>query len=305
MAHAMVGLASWLQREEWREPLAEVFVEHVGPACHDAGIDIDDLEEVIGREAFIDAWGSACEDFITRMLDDGRNVAENYLKRRGWKESPANRDFIQALRRSVVSLYEVVAVERGRHFTVRDLIRGGEPVQVDEPERSRQMEQGEILVLRLFRVRRRLRTSEIILVLAPPYAEGLQAFVTAAEAEAAPIASDIGGSDDVAEIEAATSLEVVLPGAAPIFTDIWLRQVLDEPIDQPPPRVVNSDGAPIEFATAVYEPAPEVDDADLDRVFAERARLEPASNEAGRSWSRRSVTSSARPRWRCSRRPSS
>jgi len=286
MAHPMIGLTKWLQREEWREPMVELFVEHVGPACHDAGVDIDDLEEVIGREAFIDAWGSACEDFITRTLDDGRNFAENYLKRRGWKESPANRAFIEALRHSVVSLYEVTAVGPGRHFTVRDVIRGGEPLQVDEPERSRQMEEGERLALRLFRVRQRMRSSEIILVFAPDYAQDLQgsldAFLAGAKTNAPEIAAELGRPDAAEEIEALTSLELVLPSAAPLFTDIWLRQVLDDLLDTedlgdlPAPRIVNSDGDAIEFATAVYQLPPEVGDTDLDRVFADLPWVEPA-----------------------------
>ncbi len=286
MAHAMAGLAKWLQREEWQEPMVEVFVEHVGPACHDAGVDIDDLEEVIGREAFIDAWGAACEDFCTRTLDDGRNFAENYLKRRGWKESPANRAFIEGLRHSVLSLYEVIAVDPGRHFTVQDLVRGGEPVQVDEPNRSRQVEQGELLGLRLFRVRQRMRTSEIILVFSPPYAEDLQgsldAFVAGAKTNAPEIAAELGRPDAAEQIEALTSLELVLPGAAPLFTDIWLRQVLDDLldpedfVDRPPPRILNSDGDDIEFATAVYELAPGVGDPELDRVLADFAWVEPA-----------------------------
>ena len=286
MAHAMAGLAKWLQREEWQEPMVEVFVEHVGPACHDAGVDIDDLEEVIGREAFIDAWGAACEDFCTRTLDDGRNFAENYLKRRGWKESPANRAFIEGLRHSVLSLYEVIAVDPGRHFTVQDLVRGGEPVQVDEPNRSRQVEQGELLGLRLFRVRQRMRSSEIILVFAPPYAEDLRgsldAFVAGAKTNAPEIAAELGRPDATEQIEALTSLELVLPGAAPLFTDIWLRQVLDDLldpedfVDRPPPRILNSDGDDIEFATAVYELAPGVGDPELDRVLADFAWVEPA-----------------------------
>ena len=286
MAHPMIGLTKWLQREEWREPMVEVFVEHVGEACRDAGVDIEELEEVIGREAFIDAWGWACEDFVTRTLDDGRNFAANYLKRRGWKESPANRAFIEGLRHSVPSLYEVIAVEPGRHFTVRDLVRGGEPVQVDEPDRSRQMEEGERLALRLFRVRQRMRASEIILVFAPDYARDLQgsldAFVAGAKTNAPEIAAELGRPDAAEQIAALTSLELVLPGAAPLFTDIWLRQILDDLSDpedlgdQPAPRIVNSDGDAIEFAIAVYQLPPEVGDTDLDRVFADLPWVEPA-----------------------------
>jgi hypothetical protein len=280
MAHAMIGLARWVSREEWQEELAKVVAEHLGAACEDDEVVIDELEDVIGREAFIDAWGAACEDFITRELEDGRNVAENYLKRRGWKESPANRDYIKALRHSVVSLYEVLEVEPGRHFTLRDLIRGGEPVRVDEPDRSRHVRPNDLLGARVFRVRQRMRTSETILGLSVETAEEIQEsladWAEQAKARAPEIAAELGRPDDAALIEELMSPEVVLQGAAPLFTDLWLREILDEVFATPPPRVVNGDGDMIELATAVYTLADGVTDAALDAAFAALSCVEDA-----------------------------
>ena len=52
--------------------------------------------------------GDVFEDFLTQSLEpDGRNIVENYLKRRSWKESAGNRRYIEALRGSCMSLYEV------------------------------------------------------------------------------------------------------------------------------------------------------------------------------------------------------
>ena len=280
MAHPMIGLAKWVSREEWQEALAEVVHEHIGSACEDDGVGIDELEEVIGKDAFIDAWGAACEDFLTRELEDGRNVAENYLKRRGWKESPANREYIQALRHSVISLYEVLEVEPGTHFIVRDLIRGGEPVRVDEPDRSRHVRPDDLLGARVFRVRQRMRTSEIILDLSPDTAEeikeSLADWAAQAKARAPELAAELGRPDDAALLEELMSPEVVLEGAAPLFTDLWLREILDDIFDTPPPRIVNSDGAPIEFATAVYALAEGVADTALHAAFAALSCIENA-----------------------------
>lgn len=293
MAHPMVGLGKWLKREAWREPLGEVVAEHLDRACKDYGVELETLEETIGQEAFIDAWGAACEDFFTRDLEDGRNFADDYLKRRGWKESPANRGFIEALRHSVISLYEVTEVERGRHFTVLDLIRGGEPLRVDEPDRSRHMRVGDLLGARLFRVRQRLRTSEIILVFSPLTAaelrQTLEDLQADAEAEAPAIAAEIGRPDDAAadddDIAELASFEVVLQGTAPLFTDLWLRQVLADALGRPPgdtatpplPRMVNSDGEDVEFATAAYELRPGVAEADLAQTLAGLPFIEAAA----------------------------
>ena len=74
------------------------------------------------------------EDFFTtRFGTDGEiNVVDAFLRRRGRRESATARGYLEALRDSAVSLYEVVDVDRGRFMTVRDLLRGGEPVTVEE-----------------------------------------------------------------------------------------------------------------------------------------------------------------------------
>ena len=57
-----------------------------------------------------------------------RNVADEYLKRRGWKESAGARAYIRALRTSVMSLYEVSDVVVGESFLARDLVIGAHAV---------------------------------------------------------------------------------------------------------------------------------------------------------------------------------
>jgi hypothetical protein len=48
--------------------------------------------------------GWVFEDLLSRTLEDGRNLANDYLKRRGWKETARTRAYIAALRDSVVSI---------------------------------------------------------------------------------------------------------------------------------------------------------------------------------------------------------
>ncbi len=57
-------------------------------------------------------WGCAFEDFLTRDFDDGSNVVDDYLKRRGWKEGASTRAYMAALRTSVMSFYEVSDIVR-------------------------------------------------------------------------------------------------------------------------------------------------------------------------------------------------
>ena len=77
-------------------------------------------------------WGCVFEDFLARDLDDGRNIVDDYLKRRGWNESASNKAYMRALRSSVMSLYEISDIVREESFLARDLVRGGEPIRVSE-----------------------------------------------------------------------------------------------------------------------------------------------------------------------------
>jgi hypothetical protein len=138
--HSLSGLMKWLTHEEWREPFAEVLDLHLGPACEDYEMVFEDIAEVIGDHAAMTLWGCAFEDFLTHSLEpDGRNIVEDYLKRRGWKESAGNRRYMEALRGSCMSLYEVSEIVPGQSFLARDLLRGGEPIRVSEHSATRSL----------------------------------------------------------------------------------------------------------------------------------------------------------------------
>ncbi|HEY5607625.1 MAG TPA: hypothetical protein VIM38_04750 [Alphaproteobacteria bacterium] len=72
----------WLIRDEWRDRFSEVYDRHLLPACERTGLDVDEVVSVLGDDWFMTTvWGCALEDFLTRELDDGRNIVADYLKR--------------------------------------------------------------------------------------------------------------------------------------------------------------------------------------------------------------------------------
>ena len=151
--HKIDGLIAWARRDEWREAMASAFHHHVAAACEGAGIEPSDLARVIDEHAFSAVWGSAFEDLLAQDLPDGRNVVDDYLKRRGWKESVPTREYVAGLRRSVLSLYEVSEVAPGESMALRDLVRGGDPVRVIERSGSRNLHQWDRIATRIIPVR--------------------------------------------------------------------------------------------------------------------------------------------------------
>src|SRR4051794_23875034 len=126
---AIAAVMQWAAREEWRGWLEDVIADHLAPACLAAGVAPDELPDLLGEDAHAQLIGCAFEDFLTREFEpDGRNIVDDYLERRGWTEPVAAKRYLQALRRSFMSVYEVVDTTPGSHFVARDLVRGGEPV---------------------------------------------------------------------------------------------------------------------------------------------------------------------------------
>jgi len=113
----MHNLMKWADRPEWRDQRADVFDAHLDPVCDLIGIDQEELTLELEEHGYGGMlFGILFEDFISyRFPPDEINIIDDYLKRRGWRESVPGRRYLQQLRDSVLSLYEVVDVSPGRH----------------------------------------------------------------------------------------------------------------------------------------------------------------------------------------------
>jgi hypothetical protein len=254
---SLTGLIKWLGRDQWREPFEEVLWLHLGPACEQAGLDLEDMEDILGHLGFMTLWGCAFEDFLTRTLEpDERNIVDDYLKRRGWKESVSNKRYMQALRGSVMSLYEVSGIVPGESFLARDLVRGGEPVRVSERTATQSFVQWERIGARIVEVGGTPilgggllsfthETSEEVLRV-------LKSAMKRARRELGKLTKDAGVPSDDQRVDPEDADRLVLQGAAPVFSSLWLADALPRVMDPSVPTVVNSDGDEITFHTVRY-----------------------------------------------------
>jgi hypothetical protein len=130
---AIGNLVKWSTRDDWAPYREEVFASHLDFIADKFDVKEEELVEMLG-ETFGMLYAVMLEDFFAaRFGDDGElNVVDDYLKRRGWREKIPAKRYLAALRDSTISLYEIVDLDPGKAMTVRDLIRGGEPVTVEE-----------------------------------------------------------------------------------------------------------------------------------------------------------------------------
>jgi len=103
--HDLSGLMKFATRPEWQDHLADVLGDHLGPAMEEFEFEPEDLADIIGDHWASVLWGCAFEDLATWEIEpDGRNLVDDYLKRRGWNETGSTKLYIRALRTSVMSL---------------------------------------------------------------------------------------------------------------------------------------------------------------------------------------------------------
>lgn len=283
---AIQNIMKWARRPEWAALHSQVMEEHVGDALQEYGLDsVDALAETIGEAAFQSSvFAPAFEDFLTRDNDDGESIVDEYLRRRGYKETVPGRRYLEALGDSVMCLYEVIESVPGSHLVLRDLMRGGEPVRAEERSGSRQLVRWDIVATRVVPHNRQQMLSGVMLKIEPLRAQALLAAVSEVAQEAqskvgsrlaetviepatdrpAPETEDAAfehalqsivreqaGTEDpdalrrfIDERVAGALKNLALYKAAPLFTRVWLEQMLSRLLG-PPPELRNYDGEPI------------------------------------------------------------
>jgi len=85
---ALEHLTAWGRRERWREVWQRAVATHFNRVCAGAGMSEEELAEEIGEEHYEAARACAFEDFLASGSGaKGRNVIDDYLDQRVWKEA--------------------------------------------------------------------------------------------------------------------------------------------------------------------------------------------------------------------------
>lgn len=133
IAKAAGNLLKWTTGEEWIPRLGEVHMDHMESVAEAIDDNPYDLLDLLGDSVNM-LNGFIAEDFYGRRFGENAdlNVVDDYLEQHGTSESAEGRRYLEAMRDSTPSLYEVLEVDPGRSVTVRDLLVDGEAVTVFE-----------------------------------------------------------------------------------------------------------------------------------------------------------------------------
>jgi hypothetical protein len=147
---AVAQAFEWGKRKEWLDLMEQVLAEHLSSSFEDEEeVDLDEIMDSLDPEILEIVIPFAMEDFLSsRFEPDGKNVIDDFLKRKGSTLPPFGRKYLEALRDSIPGFYEVVEVNPGISATLRDLLRGT-MISVSEELWSYDLESSDIIVCRL------------------------------------------------------------------------------------------------------------------------------------------------------------
>jgi hypothetical protein len=245
---AIRNIMNWAQRPEWSEEQASVFDAHLAPVCDRTDITQEELIQELEEHGYGGMlFGVIFEDLISRPLPNGSNLIDDYLRRRGWRESVPGRRYLQQLRDSVFSLYEVVEVSPGLHCDLRDLVRGGATIRVHEHLGTQAMVRWDHIAARILSVSGKTGFSGGIL----PYPrEASQKLLKVLADSRKRFDKQLARLADKETVEPVLSQEDLekrfLQDACPAFTGIWVIDTLER-LQQPLPELVNRDGEALAF----------------------------------------------------------
>lgn len=107
VGHDLSGLIRFAERAPWDEKLDDILALHLDPVCETTGLDPEAIFDAVGHQWEGTLWGCAFEDLMARDDDEqGSNLVDDYLKRRGWNEKAPNKAYMRALRQATMSLFE-------------------------------------------------------------------------------------------------------------------------------------------------------------------------------------------------------
>ena len=277
--HMLQGLMDLAAREPWLGELNAVLEDHLLPTCDETGLEFSEIISILGEDLFMSTvWACAFEDLLTREFEDGSNIVDEYLKRRGWKETAAFRAYIGALRNSMVSLYEVSDVVPDTSFRARDLVRGGEPVLIAERSATRYLKQWDRISGRVLQVGQQAQISGAVLQFDPETSENLLTSIRGlgklTQKEKRQLAEEKGKDFDPSAITD-LSLTEKLRRLSPVFTACWLLDVLDRTEQRDLPDLLNTDGDDLIACKVNYQLADGVADDDVRAALNSCADLRP------------------------------
>lgn len=149
---AVQNMIKWSSKPQWAPLKAQVFEEHMVFIREELNLSIEAFDEKLGKYSGM-LFGIIFEDFVSRRFGSKQsNAIDDYLKRKGSRETSAGRIYLRALRDSKLRLYEASTVSPGEWVELGDLMEPTATLKVYERSGTQNLKKWDCLVARVIRM---------------------------------------------------------------------------------------------------------------------------------------------------------
>ena len=129
VAQSIERIGKYAGSDDWRERRHAYVESMLGRLLKHYDLDLQAcFDEVAGLGHAETLIGFLHESFLAAEFGPEKaNVIDEFLARRGWQQTPRAREYLQGIRTTSASLYEVHDVAPGAWVELSDLHRGGPP----------------------------------------------------------------------------------------------------------------------------------------------------------------------------------
>lgn len=252
-------ITTYARREPWPSLRRGHLVALLKPVLDEYGLEVEaGFHEVHRLGHLASMSGFLDESFLSGQHGADRlNLIDEYLRRRGWQETLRARDYLQGIRDTPPSLFEIQNVAFGEWVDVRDRLAGGPVQRVGEHSASQTLQRWDCLVGRVVAPRGERMFTGGVLSLTRDMAKKIE--------EQYRLSGGAGW---------ASAADLTL-------FQTWLRALLGA-ARRPPPALHNTDGDPILLARTRLRVASDA----MDEVVRRLDRLDGWKREPGglREW---------------------
>ncbi len=234
------NLVKWLEKGIWAERWEAYQESFLDKICHLLEMDVADfMEKNKGGNLEYQIFNAMIEDFFQLEFDQPpHNVVDDYLKRRGWKESRRDRIYIEGLRTVPFSIYAVEDVEPGQWVKVQDKILSSPIMKIQEIRGSQQINVMDYLIAKVIPYEDEFVFSGCLFLLSESVAE-------ARAKEIRQVLEQRGFSlsqNNLKQTEQWSDIHQILNSyALRLYSDGFSKMLA------PPPNLVNAEGHPLLF----------------------------------------------------------
>lgn len=246
IAESVERLSRYAEGDDWRGHRRAHFERMLGRVPARYGLEIETCCQEIAELGHAETlFGFLHETFLAAEFGpDKVNLIDGFLRRRGWQQTPRAREYLQGIRATPASLYEVHDVAPGQWLELRDLYREGPPRRISEESGSRSVQRWDRLVARVVTAGGEDMLTGGVLPLDRESAEALAGILTRARDKGRSAALAMARKHGV-DLEF-TDDDDVLQIADQAFLQVWLKGLLDLR-RRPLPGLANTDGEPLLF----------------------------------------------------------